>query len=68
MKKYEHLYFNDTDNDITILFDFRYSFSVPEKLFVEKFKNIKVFNKELLSEIQVEYSSYSSRLGITQII
>lgn len=68
IKKYEHLYFNDIDNDITILFDFRYSFSVPEKIFNEKFENLKIFNKELLSEMQVEYSSYSSRLGITQII
>lgn len=67
IKKYEHLHFSDVENDITIMFDFRYSFSVPEKIFTEKFKNIQVFNKELLSEIQVEYSSYSSRLGITQI-
>jgi len=68
IKKYEHLHFSDVENDITIMFDFRYSFSVPEKIFTEKFKNIQVFNKELLSEIQVEYSSYSSRLGITQIL
>ncbi|HEU0125570.1 MAG TPA: hypothetical protein VFQ56_04645, partial [Flavobacterium sp.] len=67
-KKYEHLFFNEDENDITLIFDFRYSFSVPEKIFKEKFKNIKIFNKELLSEMQVEYSSYSSRLGITQII
>lgn len=68
VKKYEHLHFSDEENDVTIMFDFRYSFSVPEKIFTEKFKNIQVFNKELLSEIQVEYSSYSSRLGITQIL
>lgn len=68
IKKYEHLHFSDEENDVTIMFDFRYSFSVPEKIFLDKFKNIKIFNKELLSEIQVEYSSYSSRLGITQII
>lgn len=68
LKKYEHLYFSDELNDITIIFDFRYSFSVPEKIFIDKFENIKIFNKELLSEIQVEYSSYSSRLGITQIL
>lgn len=68
IKKFEHLYFDQIDDDITLLFDFRYSFSVPEKIFIEKFENVKVFNKELLSEMQVEYSSYSSRLGITQII
>lgn len=68
VKKYEHLYFNDVDDDITLIFDYRYSFSVPEKIFKEKFENLKIFNKELLSEMQVEYSSYSSRLGITQII
>ena len=68
VKLYDHLYFNETEKDVAILFDFRYSFSVPEKIFIEQFDNIKVFNKELLSEIQVEYSSYSSRLGITQII
>lgn len=68
VKKYEHLYFNDIDNDITLIFDYRYSFSVPEKIFREKFENLKIFNKELLSEMQVEYSSYSSRLGITQVI
>ncbi|MFZ6664857.1 hypothetical protein [Peijinzhouia sedimentorum] len=68
LKKYEHLYFSDLLNDVTIMFDFRYSFSVPEKIFLDRFENIKIFNKELLSEIQVEYSSYSSRLGITQIL
>jgi len=68
LKKYEHLFFSDELNDITLMFDFRYSFSVPEKIFLDKFENIKIFNKELLSEIQVEYSSYSSRLGITQIL
>lgn len=68
LKKYENLYFTDELNDITIIFDFRYSFSVPEQIFLDKFDYIKIFNKELLSEIQVEYSSYSSRLGITQIL
>lgn len=68
VKKYEHLYFDEMDNDITLIFDYRYSFSVPEKIFKDKFENLKIFNKELLSEMQVEYSSYSSRLGITQII
>lgn len=57
-----------TIKDVSLLFDFRYVFSIPEKIFINKFENIKIFNKELLSEIQVEYSSYSSRLGITQII
>ncbi|WP_374174683.1 hypothetical protein [Flavobacterium tructae] len=68
IKLYEHLFFNEDDNDITLMFDFRYSFSVPEKIFNTKFKNLKIFNKELLSEMQVEYSGYSSRLGITQVI
>jgi hypothetical protein len=68
IKLYDHLYFSEVENDVTLLFDFRYSFSVPEDIFIKEFTNIKVFNKELLSELQVEYSSYSSRLGITQII
>lgn len=68
IKIYDHLHLNDEKNDITILFDFRYNFSVPEDIFKTQFDNIKIFNKELLSEMQVEYSSYSSRLGITQII
>jgi hypothetical protein len=68
LKIYDHLYFDDNDNDVTLLFDFRYSFSVPSDIFINKFSNLKIFSKELLSEMQVEYSSYSSRLGITQII
>lgn len=68
LKIYDHLYFDDDNNDVTLLFDFRYSFSVPSDIFIHKFTNLKIFNKELLSEMQVEYSSYSSRLGITQII
>lgn len=65
---YDHLKINNTDDDVAIMFDFRYVFSVPQKIFIDKFNNLKVFNKELLSELQVEYSSYSSRLGITQVI
>jgi len=68
VKLYDHLQLSETDKDIAIIFDYRYVFSVPEKMFIDKFKNLKIFNKELLSEIQVEYSAYSSRLGITQII
>lgn len=68
LKIYDHLYFDDNDNDVTLLFDFRYSFSVPSDIFINKFSNLKIFSKELLSEMQVEYSNYSSRLGITQII
>lgn len=68
IKIYEHLFLDDDDNDVSIVFDFRYTFSIPEKIFIEKFENIKIFNKELLSEIQVEYASYSNRLGITQVI
>lgn len=68
VKLYDHLHIDHEQADIALLFDFRYSFSVPEKIFINDFSNFKSFNKELLSEMQVEYSSYSSRLGITQII
>jgi hypothetical protein len=68
IKVYDHLFFDENESDVTLLFDFRYNFSVPEEVFKNEFENIKIFNKELLSEIQVEYSSYSSRLGITQVI
>ncbi len=68
LKVYDYLFIDERSNDVALIFDFRYIFSVPEKVFIDKFKNIKIFNKELLSEMQVEYSSYSSRLGITQII
>jgi hypothetical protein len=68
IKIYDHLYIDDTEKDVTFLFDFRYNFSVPEEIFKSVFNNLIIFNKELLSEIQVEYSSYSSRLGITQVI
>lgn len=68
LKIYDHLFFSENEKDVTLMFDFRYSFSVPEDIFIKEFTNVKVFNKELLSEIQVEYSSYSSRLGITQIL
>ncbi|WP_443633604.1 hypothetical protein ABXT64_01365 [Candidatus Marifrigoribacter sp. Uisw_064] len=67
-KMFDNLTFTEDENDVSLIFDFRYVFSVPEKIFNDKFENLKLFNKELLSEIQVEYSSYSSRLGITQII
>jgi hypothetical protein len=65
---YDHLYFGNEETDVTLLFDFRYVFSVPEDVFRTEFDNIKIFNKELLSDMQVGYSSYSSRLGITQIL
>ena len=70
IKTYDHLYWDNEKDDVTVIFDLRYSFSIPKDIFVDKskFENLKIFNKELLSEIQVEYSSYSSRLGITQII
>jgi len=67
-KLYDHLYFSDKEPDVVLLFDFRYVFSVPEKVFVEKFDNIKIFNNELLSEILVMHGSYSSKLGIIQYI
>jgi hypothetical protein len=62
------LYFSAEEKDVTLLFDLRYNFSVPEEIFKREFTNIRIFNKEVLSEMQVEYSSYSSRLGITQVI
>lgn len=65
---FDHLFYNKTDCDLTLIFDFRYSFSIPENIFRNDFKNVKMLNKELLSEIQVEYSSYVSRLGYTKII
>lgn len=68
IKLFDHLQLSEKENDVALVFDYRYAFSVPKELFVDKFENVKVFNKELLSEIQVEYGSYSSRLGITQII
>ena len=68
IKLYDHLCFNESETDVAIIIDYRYVFSVSKESFIEKFKNTKYFNKELFSEIQVEYSSYSSRLGITQII
>jgi len=68
IKLFDHLALSDDECDVVLLFDFRYIFSVSESDFKTQFENIKIFNKELLSEMQVEYSSYSSRLGITQII
>lgn len=68
VKVYDHLSISDEFNDCAMVFDFRYAFSLPPDIFKERFTKFKIFNKELLSEIQVEYSSYSSRLGITQII
>lgn len=67
-KLYDHLSFSNEESDCALIFDFRYAFSLPPNIFEERFEKVKVFNKELISEIQVEYSSYSSRLGITQII
>jgi hypothetical protein len=68
IKVYDHLSLSNEETDCALIFDFRYSFALPPEIFEERFEKVKVFNKELLSEIQVEYSSYSSRLGITQII
>ncbi|WP_282116183.1 hypothetical protein [Cellulophaga baltica] len=68
LKLYDHLSLSESENDCAIIFDFRYAFSLPPDIFEKRFEKTKVFNKELLSEIQVEYSAYSSRLGITQII
>lgn len=70
IKTYDHLYWDSENDDVTVILDLRYSFSVPKDIFIDqtKFENLKIINKDLLSEIQVEYSSYCSRLGITQII
>ncbi|MGF1872446.1 hypothetical protein [Photobacterium indicum] len=68
IKIYDHLYLSEENKDNAIIIDFRYSFSVPKKTFKDNFFPITAFNKDLLSEIQVEYGAYSSRLGITQII
>lgn len=68
LKLLDHLYFSEAERDVALIFDFRYSYSISKDSFIEKFKKLNTFNKELLSEIQVEYSTYSSRLGITQII
>jgi hypothetical protein len=67
IKLFDHLYFSEAEPDVTLIFDFRYIFSVSGEKYVSDFDNVKVFNKDLLSELQVEYSSYSSRLGITKI-
>ncbi|WP_010664005.1 hypothetical protein [Marinilabilia salmonicolor] len=68
IKLYDHLCFAEEDNDVALLFDYRYSFSISKEKFINDFDKVNTFNKDLLSEIQVEYSAYSSRLGITQII
>lgn len=68
IKIYDHLYLSKDESDNSIIIDYRYSFSVPKQTFMDRFVPIAAFNKELLSEIQVEYGAYSSRLGITQII
>ena len=68
LKVLDHLYFSEEEKDVTLLFDYRYSFSVLKDNFISDFEKVNTFNKELLSEIQVEYSAYCSRLGITQVI
>lgn len=64
---FDHIYLSEELSDAALIFDFRYVFSLPKDIYLKKFSRIKVFNKELLSEIQVKYSSFSSRLGIPQI-
>lgn len=68
VKLLDYLYFSESENDVAVLFDYRYVYSIPEDVYIGKFQHIKIFNKELVSEILVDYSSYSNRLGITQII
>ena len=63
----DHLYLNKENQDVTIIFDFRYSFSIPETTFKDTMQNIKMLNKELLSEIQIKYGSYCSQLGYTKM-
>ncbi|GGK07449.1 hypothetical protein [Parabacteroides faecis] len=67
IKKFDHLFHDDVENDITLIFDFRYVFSLPGTVFLSEFYNLKMLNKELLSEIQFSYSSYASRPGFTKI-
>lgn len=64
---FDHLFHDEIDDDVTYIFDMRYCFSIPESIFLKKFENIKMFNKELLSEIQVTYGSYVNRPGHTNI-
>lgn len=68
IKLYDHLSISKGIVDCALIFDFRYSFSLPPEIYKERFDKLKIFNKELLSEIQVEYGAYSSILGITQVI
>ena len=68
IKCFDHLYYDDTCDDLTLLFDFRYSFSLPEEMYLKRFKNIRMFTKELLSDVQVSYSNYVSRLGYTKFL
>ncbi|MBN2610193.1 MAG: hypothetical protein JXB00_01410 [Bacteroidales bacterium] len=68
IKIFDHLFFSEDENDICLIFDYRYILTLPLSEYKTKLHKIKIFNKELISEIQVEYSSYSNRLGITQII
>lgn len=68
IKLYDHLSISKNIVDCALIFDFRYSFSLPPEIYKERFNKLKIFNKELLSEIQVEYGAYSSILGITQVI
>ncbi|WP_349953051.1 hypothetical protein, partial [Bacteroides finegoldii] len=67
LKIFDNLYHDDDKNDITLIFDFRYIFSLPSTIFLKHFHNLKMFNKELFSEIQSSYSSYASKPGFTKI-
>lgn len=63
-----HLYHNDIDDDLTLIFDLRYCFSIPVSIYKKSFDNKKMLNRELLSDIQVTYGNYVSQLGYTKII
>ncbi|MBS6563484.1 MULTISPECIES: hypothetical protein [Bacteroides] len=66
--KFDHLYHNDIDDDLTLIFDLRYCFSIPVSIYKKSFDNKKMLNRELLSDIQVTYGNYVSQLGYTKII
>lgn len=64
----DHINITEECIDSCLVFDYRYAFSIPIDIYLNKFDFFKIVNKEILSEVQVSYSSYTSRLGITQII
>jgi hypothetical protein len=53
-----------------MIFDYRYIFTIPKSFLLtrDRFTKLAVFSKDLLSEFQVGYSSYSSRIGYIEIL